>query len=231
VKERPILFSGSMVNAIREGRKTQTRRVVRPQPEPMSPFAPAALPGDWTWHRGGCSYTVSNSPHGPADIADDCPYGVPGDRLWVREKWRPHWTEELGACICYVDGSLRKPRGLTEYQGHRFMDMIGDYDENNPSPWRPSIHMPRWACRLVLEVVSVRVERVQEITSDDAGAEGVGSAIWESCRWKHPIGVWPDGEGRSVERSNFASLWQEINGNGSWAVNPWVWVIEFKKVS
>lgn len=218
-----------MVRAILEGRKTQTRRVLKPQPTTFiegplvstrkhpAPYIDAYNGGPvWCWW-------TSDDRQGDGNFK--CPYGVPGDRLVVGEKWRPHWTYELGACVCYADGSLRKPKGLSEEQGHRFMDMIGNYDEHNPSPWRSPIHMPRWASRITLEVTDVRVERVQEISEADAIAEGlthgnahqVGKTFWYPGHHEDP-------------RAAYAELWNSINGEGSWDANPWVWVVSFRRI-
>lgn len=189
MKERPILFSGPMVRAILEGRKTQTRRVVKPQPsEPV------------TW---GCI-----GGKGFGFIAGDemlrCPYGVPGDRLWVREsfsydaRWRYEWWQETGErpdIWYWADGNPT------------------DGDWTKP---KPSIHMPRSASRITLEVKSVRVERLQDITPEDAEAEGID----EFMREKKLGGYYT---------TAFSRLWESINGPGSWEQNPWVWVIEFSK--
>lgn len=191
-KERPILFSGPMVRAILEGKKTQTRRVVRPQPE-IIPGAPALQ----AW----------------LEVVDDgtipCPYGVPGDRLWVRETWGRTDYEYDGPfqnCTIYrADGES----GLSDVTANR---------------WRPSIHMPRWASRLTLEVVDVRVERVQSISNTDAEAEGVAAWAKAYCsqRPRDELQPW----------AYFQLLWDSINksrGYG-WDANPWVWVVEFRRV-
>lgn len=179
MKERPILFSGPMVRAILEGRKTQTRRVVKPQP--------AHIPGIGT---------VLNI---DTITGRACPYGNPGDRLWVRETWA-HRRWMLG------DAS---PNPTTVYRAD------GE-DLKGCARWRPSIHMPRWASRIALEVVSVRVERLQDISEDDAKAEGV--TIKGTSRY--------DGEARDA----FEALWCSINGADSWEINPWCWCISFKVI-
>jgi len=208
VKEHPILFSGEMVRAILDGRKTQTRRLVRLPPG----------------YEHGEVYGYEGSYNGRHCLACDpgpsrailCPFGVPGDRLWVRETWR--------------DGqyAVGKEWDFDDRVGYR-ASFVGD-----PAlKWKPSIHMPRWASRLTLEVVSVRVERLQDITEADAQAEGVDSgAPW------FPPGQWspPDEDPRQVGygRGNFAlqnfrALWEHINGKRApWASNPWVWVVTFK---
>jgi len=198
-KERPILFSGAMVNAIREGRKTQTRRVMKPQPE-VSPNG-----AFWHWpHLGGVAHWEAGSSvtrRWQTDtLFDRCPYGQPGDRLWVRETWHTWGPPE---------------RQILEYRA----------DCLNPQEytWRPSIFMPRQHSRITLEVVSGRVERVQDISRDDVKAEGI--APYTFAR-----GVLADPP--HDPRWKFIELWDSINekrGYG-WAVNPWVWVVEFKAV-
>lgn len=143
-----------------------------------------------------------------------CPHGVPGDRLWVRETW----YDNLGEVRTSADG-----RDEVYYRADGLPDMEG---EEHDLKWRPSIHMPRWASRLTLEIVDVKVERLQGISEEDAVAEGVGEvggAIVHRCDsdTKHPAAVY-----------QFAQLWDSINGTKhgcSWQDNPWVWAIEFKK--
>ena len=181
MKERPIIFSGPMVRAILDGRKTQTRRAVKPQPL-------------WVASPGVPFKTMDADPKGTIN----CPYGQPGDRLWVRES---HYM-----ILQTHDGGA----GAVEYRA--------DYCDELASGirWRPSIHMPRSASRITLEVVSVRVERLDEISEEDAKAEGYKSqSIMEN----------PD-----AGRLWFRDLWESINGPGSWAKNPFVWVVEFKRV-
>lgn len=179
MKERPIIFSGPMVRAILDGRKTQTRRAVKPQPL-------------WVASPGVPFKTMDADPKGTIN----CPYGQPGDRLWVRESihvMQPRHDGDTGSVLYRADGHG---------------DWIGK--------WHPSIHMPRWASRITLEVVSVRVERLNGISEKDAKAEGYKSqSIMEN----------PD-----AGRLWFRDLWQSINAPGSWAENPWVWVVEFKRV-
>lgn len=187
--ERPVLFSAPMVRAILAGTKTQTRRVVKPQPEERLHAIWKRFP-----HQSGC------------------PYGVPGDRLWVRETWAPFE-------FCYEQRPSDLPRGIKiVYLADQKQRLSGD-------TYRPSIHMPRWASRLTLEVVSVRVERVQEISEADAIAEGIAV---DECnhvvREPHDIN-W----GGAV--AEYGTLWNKINGKRAgcaWEDNPWVWVVEFK---
>lgn len=202
MKERPILFSGEMVRAILEERKTQTRRVVKG----------TAL----DWLQPGMF-----SPKYVADPANYLsPYGYAGDRLWVRETWQMVYERMDGQRFTHPIENARQR--WVEYAA-------SPRDEHEPPKWRPSIFMPRKYSRITLEVIDVRVERVQAISREDAKDEGMSSAwIWDSTRFeKHP---------EHFERSilnpriaNFSVLWDEINckrGFG-WEANPWVWVIEF----
>lgn len=195
MRERPILFSAPMVRAILEGRKTQTRRVVKDRHIDAAP--PACF---FQWLR------------------ENCPYGQPGDRLWVRETF----------ALSVID-----PDGLSPEDDPENYDVIyradpeqpgggwADSDGNEiPAPWKPSIHMPRWASRIDLEITAVRVEHLHDITEADARAEGAKPYL---------LPVHPDRESlRHVD--GFSQLWQSINGPDSWAANPWVWVVEFQRV-
>ena len=197
--ERPILMSAPMVRAILEGRKTQTRRVVKPQPDSLSTDG---VPTRFFHKRAiGSGYQVQIS----------CPYGVPGDRLWVRET---HWMDRRDPTMVAMDldGYVVARSGyetgqacdVTQLSRHEF--------------WRkrPGIHMPRWASRILLEVTAVRVERLQHISVADCIAEGIPRGGPEN----------PDG----IERKEYRALWEQINGPGSWDANPWVWVVEFRRV-
>lgn len=183
MKERPILFSAPMVRTILAGTKTQTRRAVK--------HAPALHHGNTAWDM-----TI-------------CPYGRPGDRLWVRE----------AHTFCPRLPSMKKwshtPEEARVIYGTDDVWMSGPYGPFQPKK-RPSIHMPRWASRITLEVVAVRVERLNEITAGDCIAEG----IIESEAPQYVFGLW----------EAYRDLWESINGPGSWIANPWVWVIEFRRI-
>ncbi len=198
-KERPILFSGPMVRAILDGRKTQTRRVVK------CPKVLDAMNEVGSWD-------------GPGDvdawIRSRCPYGVPGDTLWVRETWGLHDTEPS-------DGPERA------HVYYRATD--GDRHDLRYQLWRPSIHMPRWACRLTLAVKAVRVERLQEIGRDGRKAEHVMAEGLVPDDWKHHIEWFHPDDCPAIQ---FGQLWDSINGKRHpWASNPWVWVVEFEPTS
>lgn len=203
-RERPILFSGAMVRAILEGRKTQTRRVVK------SNTAIAAIGSGDDWHRQkahpamGTPWLVLLDDDGMA-FSLRCPYGKPGDRLWVRETW----MDLLGT-------GIERTTGDHSRYAYRADTLAGSYGDEARKDyglkWRPSIHMPRWASRVTLGITGVRVERLWEISLDDVQSEG--------CPFPPQTGDAADW---------YRQLWEQINGLGSWNANPWVWVIEFKK--
>jgi len=214
-KERPILFSAPMVRAILAGRKTQTRRIAKAKKQvDLSRFEKAsptsvregtvsASPGPWRFHGDGDEFFVA------------CPYGVPGDRLWVRESF---WN----GTNCYTDPSGEAVSYWTdEVQYLEERSKPGPWSEpyGMNVPWmvkRPSIHMSRRLSRITLEITGVRVERLNEISEAGAIAEGIPP--FESC----PLTPEPKAE--------FARLWESINGPGSWWANPWVWVVEFERM-
>jgi len=251
-KERPILFSGPMVRAILEGRKTQTRRVVKPQPQ-ESFAVDYNKDGDvnerrsygWSWQRSPM--------HGHLDCPNEmitlCPYGQPGDRLWVRETWQmvdQDGEADASSLLRERLGSTAPFRGV---QGDRPItwravyraDGEAEHPTYGPINWRPSIHMPRWASRLALEVTVVRVERLQEISEEDAKAEGArffpdiplgrGSVYPPLPRWSMFDPADTD-QCLGTARFAFGNAWNKTyakRGLG-WDTNPWVWVVEFKKV-
>ena len=228
MKERPILFSSPMVRAILGGTKTQTRRVVKTDP------------GFWNyakeqWVEDG--FWLPTTPSGKIGTVPPvkCAYGVPGDRLWVRETW--NHAERTGYDAAPNDG---RP-GFDE----------SDPDAYNFGPcwyratdevlieggWKPSLFMPRLASRITLEIVSVRVERLQEISEEDVIAEGYREIRCSTCRGSgtHPYGhPCRCGDGYAETQTPpiewYRQLWESIHGAGSWNLNPWVWCIEFKMV-
>jgi hypothetical protein len=234
VKERPVLFSGSMVNAITDDHKSQTRRVVKipkwaDQSEPIEVNA-AGMP-ECICRATGCLSEIA------------CPYGVPGDRLWVRETWQaPEYRDWKISEIPFDN----EPHIV--YRADYLDDVHGPDGEKSPEgkyrTWRPAIHMPRRASRLTLEITDVRVERLQEISGDDAFAEGIQLPISEGGYLVRVSGKFPPcdyhrridltkGETLSKDElaiAHYASLWDAINGAESWAENPVVWVVSFKKV-
>lgn len=199
-KERPILFSGAMVRAILEGRKTQTRRVVKES------------------HYIHSRYTPDGEGALLAYDTYRCPQGLPGDRLWVRETWQhdnhPFGPYDADCMVFYRADYLDDPLGPDL---ERSADGIR-------RQWRPSIHMPRTASRLVLEITSVRGERLNDCSEADAIAEGAPPSHPSIDAISRQFGF------KDFSRSWFAQLWDSINGKGAWATNPLVWVIEFRVV-
>lgn len=241
-EERPILFSGPMVRAILEGRKTQTRRMLTPQPWKTNWIPDGYKAPPWQWHKRHENNVPSYTWHDDQQaVLGPCPYGSHEDRLWVREKFGAFklCSQECSpADATYVvledgthvhrDGSIYP--GLSEYSDDAFW-----------FKWRPSIHMPRWASRITLEVTGVRVERLQDISEQDSIAEGAerndspGSVPdWEPD-WGYRTRCihYPQGcecFPHPTAKDWYRELWDIINGKGSWNSNPWVWVIEFKRI-
>lgn len=210
MKERGIIFAGESVRAIISGRKTQTRRIVKPRHD----FYMGEREGGSSW-----PYFEPYVYADPEPIEVPCPYGVPGDRLCVKETWRPSWHDDIRACVEYrADGAKIKPTIRDEGVGFHF---FGECDASEPTDrWRSSMFMPRWASRLTLEVVAVRVERLQEITEADAIAEGCEGHPVDGHAG-YPIGGSPVDEYRDG--------WNSINGKRApWASNPWVWAVTFR---
>lgn len=249
--ERPILFSAPMIRAILADQKTQTRRVVRPSGSLLamswSPLHPER--GLRVTTRTG-KHSTHTGPVGEALSA--CPYGQPGDRLWVRETHRVKaWNEVASARVEYrADGSEDCLDVLTDDYDAWILQRTAIWERAGARvradgllpeppggvPWTPSIHMPRWASRLTLEVTSVRVERLHDITEADARAEGVDwsrpepyGEKWDDDR-EDPREVGYPPAGASFARDNFRRLWSSINGPESWEANPWVWVVGFRRV-
>ncbi len=200
MKERGVLFSAPMVRAILDDRKMQTRRILK-APKALefygSDDTPAVVRYLDDGHSGPGVYIHAEEYPDEGSCFVRCPYGQPGDRLWVRETW----------ALADVPKKRR-----TEAVQYRATGDIGPYLK-----WRPSIFMPRWASRITLEVTGIRVERLQDISEGDAKAEGVSA----TC---------DDVEGRLDARTHFCELWDSINGDLSFLANPWVWVVEFKRI-
>lgn len=196
MKERTIAFNGAMIRAILAGQKTQTRRVIKPQPKVTEQRLREM--GAWTDGFTLSQHVDTAWQHGFIDV--DCPYGQPGDRLWVREAWRLPSIFKAPTCCLYA---------------HKLALHAADGRNNPASRRQNTMLMPLWATRILLEIVSVRVERLQSISEAAAEAEGITTAECLEC----------DGWVNAYSR-----LWESINGEGSWAANPWVWVVEFKRI-
>jgi hypothetical protein len=211
MKERPILMCGEMVRATLDGTKTQTRRILKFQPDPA-------------WTEIAIEYQRVLRNRQAIDVATatyrayptggtarwgicECPYGIPGDRLWVRETFRT--IHDPATCI-------GEDRLDVDYKADgivRIGDKIGTLK------WRPAIHMPKYLSRLKLEITKVRVERVQDISEADAKAEGVPAS--KNVEMK---------DGSPCYRIPYQILWNQINGCDAWDKNPWVWVIVFRRL-
>lgn len=208
MKARPILFSAEMVRALLDGRKTQTRRALKSQPLDILPMEGDKAGREWI--------ILEEREPQPKGKVIRCRFGVRGDLLWVRETYREHdSTDQNGRTV--------------EYRADR-PEYVKRNDDPSAINWRPSIHMPRWASRLTLRITNIRVERLQDISEEDAIAEGVEFETADPPFYYVP-GVWPhsitaveieDGAVRS-----YGKLWNHINGAGAWEANPWVWAITF----
>ena len=206
---RPILFAGPMVRALLEGRKTQTRRVVKPQPIGNSLFLAGSrvVEGMTVWGAR-------------------CPYGQPGDLLWVRETWQEFFVDELPTARRNGrPGRMGIPaqperRAMVAYRADGEMD---DHSVHGAAVWRPCIHMPRWASRVTLRIADVRVQRLRDISEADARAEGSHQEGAQTGRI--------DANGTPEEVGSyvlgFYGTWTQINGISSWDANPWVWALTF----
>lgn len=200
-----------MVRAILDGTKTQTRRVVKPD------ISEDINPASVMWNP----YNKVIQSHHDGTIVK-CPYGIPGDRLWVKETHRAVFSKALDEPhLQYrADGAFREPRNDIEHNQFAGIldDPFGRIIEDSERKWRPSIFTHRWASRITLEVTGIRVERLNEISEKDAKAEGCGGEFWK------------DGTMTRSPIAQYIALWESINGPGSWEANPWVWVVEFRKV-
>lgn len=214
--EHPILMAGQQVRAVLGGRMTVTRRLAPIRWDTTHYWGNYDC---WTFYKGRQPFIgFSESNRGQELVIPHCPFGRVGDTLWVRETWRPHmygWQTQID----YAAG------GALDLVGHRpevsawiqrsggFLDFAGARADINTQRWFPSIHMPRWAARLFLRVESVTVERVQDITEEDAEREGVEFGGWVN------------------HRQAFADLWDSLAPVGlKWADNPWVWRVGFTRI-
>lgn len=196
MKERGMIFNAEMVRAILDGRKTQTRRPIKWKQTRFTEIGEREDGSKWPW---------SEDAEHACDFWHPCPFGAVGDRIWVRETWARYNIDQNSHDIAY--------RATTP----------ADWPEEGR--WRPSIHMPRWASRILLEITDVRVERLNAISQEDAQAEGMELTGWR------PTYSDPDSGGEVMTPyDNFAELWSSIYGDESWKANGWVWVIELKRV-
>ncbi|MGK7015602.1 hypothetical protein N1Z70_00010795 [Klebsiella pneumoniae] len=235
MKERGMIFNGEMVRAILDGRKTQTRRPIKWKQTRFTEIGEREDGSKWPW---------SEDAEHACDFWHPCPFGAVGDRIWVRETWATLGNED-GCCIDW-EGNLCKggERSAARIYRASCEQRPGDYglwsipddaywkphtkEHKFEGAWRPSIHMPRWASRILLEITDVRVERLNAISEEDATAEGVPPA--GSLLPDYPgTFLTPKGDFATAKVA-FQRLWESIYGEESWKANGWVWVISFKRV-
>ena len=194
-----MIFNAEMVRALLDGRKTQTRRPIKWKQTRFTEIGEREDGSKWPW---------SEDAEHACDFWHPCPFGAVGDRIWVREAFRVHSRATDVATLVY---KASERNSWTE-QTHRVPVAVCNTPAT-PEKWTPSLHMPRWASRILLEITGVRVERLRSMSQDDARAEGVIAA-----------------SGPMEAGLAFRELWDSIYGEESWKANPWVWVIEFKRV-
>lgn len=231
MKERGMIFNGEMVRAILDGRKTQTRRIMKPQPGPC--------PRGGHWWPSNVFKTMlhveeemQNGKGGWGGLVGDaCPFGDVGDRIWVRETFTGHYLDDDQ--IQDIKDGRDKASSLCEYRA--------DYPDGYQAAdgWTPSIHMPRWASRILLEITDVRVEQLNAISPEDAESEGLERTNFTGFGDEPGLPSYPEPDvyfdplkkqWKEYPPEAFAGLWESIYGEESWKANPWVWVIEFKRV-
>jgi hypothetical protein len=218
MKLRPILFSTPMVMALLAGRKKQTRRIVK---------LPKWSTQDWEDFTAIDDYVSIICESSGCEAEIDCPYGQPGDVLWVRESLQIFKRPGLYEAYRYADGEVR----VWEHERPEYDEGATVKIDWSKVKKTPSIHVPKKYCRLFLQIKSVRVERLQDITEADAIAEGIEQV--DTDRGGAPI--WKNYEGKGIHIwmspvNSYQSLWEKINGPESWEVNPWVWVVEFERI-
>ncbi|WP_434137703.1 hypothetical protein [Klebsiella quasipneumoniae] len=240
MKERGMIFNGEMARAILDGRKTQTRRIVK------GTDGAVKFCKEWDINGEEIFVVLGEKDHtgmNPVLGAISCPFGAVGDRIWVRETWATLGNED-GCCVDW-EGNLCKgdERSAARIYRASCEQRPGDYglwsipddaywkphtkERKFEGAWRPSIHMPRWASRITLEITDVRVERLNAISEEDARAEGIIDGGCLNCGEPEPCGCAnPEPDATDA----FAYLWQSIYGQESWNANPWVWVVSFERI-
>ncbi|MBC4753467.1 ASCH domain-containing protein [Klebsiella variicola] len=226
--ERGMIFNGEMVRAILDDRKTQTRRPIKWKQTRFTEIGEREDGSKWPW---------SEDTEHACDFWHPCPFGAVGDRIWVREAFRVHSRATDVATLVY---KASERNSWTE-QTHRVPVAVCNKPAT-PEKWTPSLHMPRRASRILLEITDVRVERLNAISEEDAQREGVHTEVWDQTVVARNYAArdeffqfWSEDMPHYVEmnqlyRSSFRSLWESIYGAEKWQANPWVWVIEFKRV-
>lgn len=224
MKARGMIFNSEMVRAILDGRKTQTRRIVK------GTDGAVKFCKEWDINGEEIFVVLGEKDHtgmNPVFGAISCPFGAVGERIWVRETFQgPLFDYEQMESYLEDSSKFEKPEFCQYAADGKPAPEYYDADDNLRHGWRPSIHMPRWASRILLEIIDVRVERLREISQADAEAEGVGKL--KKGFWKNYQPGWT--EFQLTARGSFATLWKSIYGDESWYADPWVWVIEFKRI-
>lgn len=212
--ERPILFSAPMVSAILAGRKTQTRRIITPQPRVVHGFSGGYLKTNQIFRNGAAGLRV--------------PFGQPGDHLWVKETWR------TGSALAHCKPSDLAKGAAIQYEADKRTN-INNHEEGAPHyGWgriRQSIFMRRWMSRITLEVTAIRVQRLQDITPADALAEGLAHGFTLNDNPGFGLPEWHQELYRISPIDAYQLLWESIHGPGSWQENPYVWVVEFNRLT
>ncbi|WP_213322607.1 morphogenetic protein [Klebsiella aerogenes] len=228
MKERGMIFNAEMVRAILDGRKTQTRRIVKGADGAVKFCKEWDINGKEVFVvLGGKDHTGMN----PVLGAISCPFGAVGDRIWVRETFQgPLVHEELFEEYRAYPEKFETPEYCEYAADGGVRPEYCDLDDNLRHGWLPSIHMPRWASRILLEITGVRVERLNAISEEDAMREGIDADILAESQDNYDCIADHNMTGRPTAKGYFSDLWQSIYGVESWEANPWVWVIEFKRV-
>lgn len=238
MKARPILFSGPMVRALIEGRKTQTRRVIT-LPEKrvtkqygavdvrnVNYWSPPSGISQEGWANPGVNYHTYDPSSGEmiGNHIDPCPYGQPGGLLWVRETWTCYRQTSYE----YDEHEQVTGKKDREHYAGTLSPVFRADNKNFPDRWEPAIHMPRWASRLTLQITDVRVQRLQDISELDARNEGVifEDDPDEESDFGYHFGI-DDGTLGGSPKEAFSILWRHINGESSWDENPWIWALTF----
>jgi len=222
IKFVPMIFSTPMVQAILRGEKNQTRRIMNPQPK--EGYTPEIYKGnDFKYHI--------ESRKSPILLEDDSwHFANKGDIIWVRETFIEGYAMEDGNFM-YDENGKEIPRTWYKADGDlgNWYNGTSDFPSEN-IPWKPSIHMPKQACRTWLKVTDVRVERLQDISEEDAIGEGIIPATKDKNTWKYGLEGWKWTDFEKTARGAYMKLWEQINGENSWDLNPWVFVYKFDRL-
>ena len=229
MKERGMIFNGEMTRAILDGRKTQTRRPIKWKQTRFTEIGEREDGSHWPW---------SEDAEHACDFWHPCPFGAVGDRIWVRETWSSDFANYYPNDRVWYAADNNRRLDIEVVDGVRGI-YSPESDVHVPFRWRPSIHMPRWASRILLEITDVRVERLNAISPEDAESEGLERTNFTGFGDEPGLPSYPEPDvyfdplkkqWKEYPPEAFAGLWESIYGEGSWQANPWVWVIKFKRV-